>query len=274
MEFLREKSRIIRKNILEMIYNAGSGHPGGSLSTVEILVALYFQILNHDPGNPKMPSRDRFILSKGHAAPALYATLAECGYFSSDILNTLRKFGSILQGHPTKDVPGVEFSSGSLGMGLSFGNGMAISRNIDKHNYRIYVLLGDGECDEGQVWEAAMFAAHHNLDCVTAIIDRNGLQIDGPTERIIRLEPFADKWRSFGWEIIEIDGNNIKMVIEGLEKAKSIRGKPTALIAHTFKGKGVSFMEWMNTFHGRPLTNLEMERAFREIDESDTVSFN
>jgi len=264
-ERLGDKARKIRKHVINMLYEAGSGHPGGSLSCVDILTTLYFHTMRHNPLEPEWADRDRFILSKGHAAPALYATLAEAGYFPVEELQSLRKIGSMLQGHPDSEVPGVEVSSGSLGQGLSIANGIALAGKRDKKVYRVYTLLGDGECDEGQVWEAAMFASHYKLDNLTAIVDRNGLQIDGPTEKIMRLESIADKWRAFGWHVIEIDGNEIKEIIAALDDAKSILGRPTVIIAHTFKGKGISFMEWINAFHGRALNKEEMEKALEEL---------
>jgi transketolase len=258
---LDAKARKIRRHVLNMIYEAGSGHPGGSLSCIDTLTALYFRIMHHNPLEPGELGRDRFILSKGHAAPALYATLAEAGYFSIDELQSLRKIGSFLQGHPDSKVPGVEFSSGSLGQGLSIASGIALAGKLDKKKYRVYTLLGDGECDEGQVWEAAMLASHYKLDNLTAIVDRNGLQIDGLTEKVMRLESISGKWKAFGWHVIEIDGNKIDVIITALNEAQSIRGKPTAIIAHTFKGKGISFMEWIAGFHGRALSKEEMEKA-------------
>ena len=263
---IEKKVKTIRKHIVNMIYTAGSGHPGGSLSCVEILTSLYFSELRHDPTNPQWESRDRFILSKGHAAPALYATLAESGYIPQEQLCTLRKKGSILQGHPDKRCPGVEVSTGSLGQGLSIGSGMALSARMKGQSSRIYVLLGDGECDEGQVWEAAMLASHYKLDNLTAIVDRNGLQIDGLTEKVMRLEPLSKKWESFGWHVIEIDGHHIPEILKAFEDAKRLKGKPAVIIAHTFKGKGVSFMEWIGSFHGRSLTKDEMERALQELN--------
>lgn len=262
---LEEKAKAIRRHVLNMIYEAGSGHPGGSLSCVDILTTLYFHSMRHDPKALNWVDRDRFILSKGHAAPTLYATLAEAGYFPIEELKSLRKIGSILQGHPDNKIPGVEVSSGSLGQGLSAANGIALAGKLDSKDYRVYTLLGDGECDEGQIWEAAMLSAHYKLDNVTAIIDRNGLQIDGPTERIMCLESIAEKWRAFGWHIIEVDGNKIEEIIKALDNAKSIKGLPTVIIAHTFKGKGVSFMEWINAFHGRALNKEEMKKALEEL---------
>jgi transketolase len=262
-----EKSYRIRKHILEMTTEAGSGHPGGSLSCVDIFIALYFHVMRHDPKNPFWPDRDRFVLSKGHAAPTLYATLAEAGYIPIGELKNLRKFGSRLQGHPDRNrLPGVENSSGSLGNGLAIANGMALAAKIDGRSYRVYVLLGDGECQEGLVWEAAMFAAHYKIDNLTAIVDRNGLQIDGPTEQIMSVEPLASKWRSFGWNVIEVDGHDIPGIIEACEEAKRVKGKPTAIIAHLIKGRGVSFMEWVREFHGKTLTKNQYEKALEDLD--------
>jgi transketolase len=263
---LEEKAKRIRAHALNMIYEAGSGHPGGSLSCTDILVALYFHAMKHDPTKPDWEERDRFILSKGHAAPALYAILAEAGYFPTEKLCSLRKMGSMLQGHPDKErVPGVEVSSGSLGQGLSIANGIALAGRLDEKNTYNYVLVGDGECNEGLIWEAAMLSSHYKLDNVIVIVDRNGLQIDGPTEKVLCIESIADKWCAFGWNVIEIDGNQMGEIVTALDAAKTIRGKPTAIIAHTFKGKGVSFMEWISSFHGRPLNKEEMQIALQEL---------
>jgi len=264
---LEETARRIRKEALKMIAEAGSGHPGGSLSCADVITALYFYKMKHDPKNPKMDGRDRFILSKGHAAPTLYAALAECGYFSSAELRGLRKFRSILQGHPdSRLIPGVEVSTGSLGQGLSIGCGMALANKMDSKESKVYVLMGDGECDEGQVWEAAMACSHYRLDNIVAIIDRNGLQIDGATELVLSIEPIADKWRSFGWNVVEIDGHNMMGIIRALDDADRVRGKPTMIIAHIIKGKGVSFMEWIAGFHGKAPTEKELEKALNELD--------
>ncbi len=246
-EFIRELESIakkIRMHSIKMIYDAGSGHPGGSLSCADIVTALYFHILKHDPKKPDWADRDRFVLSKGHAAPALYAVLAEAGYFQVEELCTLRKMGSRLQGHPCMGkTPGVEMSTGSLGHGLAAGNGMALAAKLDRKLHRIYVLCGDGEMDVGETWEAAMLASHYKLDNVTAYIDRNKLQLDGPTEKIMSLEPLADKWKAFGWHVIEINGHNMKEIIHATNEAKGVKGRPTIIICHTIKGKGVSYME-------------------------------
>ncbi len=265
IKILDEKARTIRKHIINMIFEAGSGHPGGSLSSADILTALYFHTMRHNASEPEWIDRDRFILSKGHAAPALYATLAEAGYFPINELMSLRKMGSMLQGHPDIKIPGIEVSSGSLGQGLSIADGLALAARLDKKVSRIYALLGDGECDEGQIWEAAIFASHYKLNNLTAIVDRNGLQIDGPTEKIMCLEPIAGKWKAFGWHVIEIDGNKMAEIIAALDEAKTITGKPTVIIAHTFKGKGVSFMEWISAFHGKTLSKEDLKMALLEL---------
>jgi transketolase len=258
----------VRRHILESTTLAGSGHPGGSLSCVDILVALYFHVMRHDPKNPDWPDRDRFVLSKGHAAPALYAVLAEAGYFPVEELKSLRKFGSRLQGHPVRGtVPGVENSSGSLGNGLAIANGMALAAKLDGRPYRVYVLLGDGECQEGLIWEAAMFASHYKIDNLTAFVDRNGLQIDGPTERVMSLEPLAAKWRAFGWEAMEIDGHDFRSIIEVCEKAKEIKGKPTVVICHLIKGRGIRFMEWVTGYHGKTIPPSDLPKALAELEE-------
>lgn len=265
-KILKEKATEIRKSIVKMICEAKSGHPGGSLSIADILSVLYFSEMNVDPNNPKMENRDRFILSKGHAAPALYAVLAEKGYYSKDGLMTLRQYGSMFQGHPDmKKVPGVEVSTGSLGQGLSVANGMALNAKIDGLSYRTYVVMGDGEQQEGQIWEAAMTSAHYKLDNVCAILDFNNLQIDGNVDKVMGIEPIGDKWRAFGWHVIEIDGHNYEEIIEAFEEARATKGKPTMIIAKTVKGKGVSFMENKCGYHGVAPTEEEKERALSEL---------
>mgnify|MGYP001071093602 CR=1 FL=1 len=264
---LPEMAKEVRRDIITMIARAGSGHPGGSLSAVEVATALYFGIMRHDPSNPLWPDRDRFILSKGHAAPLLYAVLAESGYFPVEELSTLRQWGSRLQGHTDRTItPGVEMSSGSLGQGLSFGIGTALAARLDSRDYRVYVLLGDGECDEGQVWEASMAAAHFKVDNLVAIIDNNGQQIDGWNREVMNVEPLAAKWRSFGWHVIEIDGHNFDQIFSALDEAKLTKGQPTAIIAHTIKGKGVSFMENNLEFHGKAPTPEEAKGALKELE--------
>ena len=263
---LEKMARHLRRHVITMIATAGSGHPGGSLSAADIITALYFKAMLHKPGNPQWPERDRFVLSKGHAAPILYAVLAECGYFPVKELSTLRKLDSRLQGHTDRTLtPGVEMSAGSLGQGLSYGIGIALAGRLDNKGYRVYVLLGDGECEEGQVWEAAMFAPHHRMDNITAIIDHNDLQLDGRVCDIMGLEPLPDKWRAFNWHVLEIDGHNIKDILQALKKAREIKGKPTVIIAHTVKGKGVSFMEGNVDFHGKAPSPQETEQALKEL---------
>jgi len=257
----------LRRHIISMTGKAGSGHPGGSLSAVEIVTALYFRLLRHKPSDPGWSDRDRFILSKGHAAPLLYATLAECGYFPVDELLTLRQLDSRLQGHTDRTVtPGVEMSAGALGQGLSFAIGVALAGRLNSQPYRVYVLLGDGECDEGQVWEAAMAAAHFKVDNLVAIVDNNGQQIDGWNRDVMNLEPFNKKWQAFGWHVIEVDGHAFTQLIDAFEQAKSVRGKPTVVIAHTIKGKGVSFMENNPDFHGKAPNAAEVEIALKELE--------
>ncbi|MCK4247791.1 MAG: transketolase, partial [Methanomicrobia archaeon] len=229
----------IRRHIIREIYEAGSGHPGGSLSATEIITALYFHIMRHDPKNPKWENRDRFVLSKGHCCPALYAALAESGYFDVKELLTLRKLGSRLQGHPSMITPGIDICTGSLGQGLSIAVGMALGARLDSRLYRVFVLLGDGELQCGEVWEAAMAAAHYKLGNITAIVDRNRLQIDGNTEAIMSLEPLPFKFKAFGWHVKEVNGHNFNGIIDAIEKGFKIKGKPKVIIAHTTKGKGV-----------------------------------
>jgi transketolase len=263
---LEEMAKKLRRHIITMTAEARSGHPGGCLSSVEIITALYFRVLHHRPAEPHWTKRDRFILSKGHAAPLLYAALAESGYFSVNELLTLRKLGSRLQGHADRTfTPGVEMSTGSLGQGLSFAVGTALAARLDSQSYRIYALLGDGECDEGQVWEAAMSAAHFKLDKLVAIIDHNKQQIDGWNWDVMNIEPLGAKWRSFGWHVIEIEGHDFDQILAAFEQAESIKGQPTTIIAHTIKGKGVSFMENNLEFHGRAPNPEEAERALKEL---------
>jgi transketolase len=257
----------LRRHIITMIGKAGSGHPGGSLSSVEILTTLYFRVLRHKPRDPQWPDRDRFILSKGHAAPVLYATLAECGYFPVEELLTLRQMDSRLQGHADRTVtPGVEMSSGALGQGLSFGIGVALAGWLDSKDYQVYVLLGDGECDEGQVWEGAMAAAHFKVDNLVAIVDNNGQQIGGWNRDVMNLDPFPAKWQAFGWQVIEVDGHSIPQLIQAFDRAKKIKGQPTVIIAHTVKGKGVSFMENNPDFHGKAPNAEEVKIALKELE--------
>ena len=255
----------IRRHIVQMTAAAGSGHPGGSLSAVEILTALYFNVLKHDPKDPDWPDRDRFILSKGHCTPVLYSTLAEAGYFPVEELATFRKVDSRLHGHCHNSTPGVEHCSGSLGQGLSVGVGMALGGRLDGSEHNVYVLVGDGECDEGQIWEAAMAASHFGLDNITVVVDRNGIQNDRWTHEAMNLEPLPDKWRAFGWEVSEADGHNLQDMVEALSNASNRDGKRHAIIAKTVKGKGVSFMENNPEFHGKAPNPDELKAALVEI---------
>ena len=257
----------LRRYIISMIGKAGSGHPGGSLSAVEVVTALYFRVLRHKPQAPGWSDRDRFILSKGHAAPLLYATLAECGYFSVDELATLRQLDSCLQGHTDCTVcPGVEMSAGALGQGLSFSLGVALAGRLNSQNYRVYVLLGDGECDEGQVWEAAMATAHFKVDNLVAIVDNNGQQIDGWNRDVMNLAPFNEKWQAFGWHVIGVDGHDLTQLIDAFDQAKLVRGQPVVIIAQNIKGKGVSFRENNPDFHGKAPDAEEMKIALKELE--------
>ncbi|MCC3864298.1 transketolase [Terrisporobacter petrolearius] len=263
---LNEITNVIRKDIVSMICKSKSGHPGGSLSAVEILTALYFDQMNIDPTNPKMEDRDRFVLSKGHAAPALYATLAERGYFEKEELNNLRKLGSMLQGHPDmKKIPGVEMSTGSLGQGFSVACGMAMAAKLDNAPWNVYALLGDGEVQEGIIWEAAMSAAHYKLDNMIAFLDYNGLQIDGEVESVMGINPIEDKFRTFGWNVITIDGHDFDQIFAALDMAKDTVDKPTMIIAKTVKGKGVSFMENQASWHGSAPSEEQLEQALSEL---------
>ena len=266
VEGLKARALTIRRLIITMLCEAGSGHSGGSLSAADLVTALYFHQMRHKPEEPHWPDRDRFILSKGHCAPLLYAALAESGYFPKKELMTLRKINSHLQGHPDmRKAPGIEATTGSLGQGLSIANGIALGGKLDKKDWTVYTLLGDGEVDEGQVWEAAMFAGHYKLDNVIAIIDRNHLQVDGPTEEVMTIEPLIDKWISFGWHTIEIDGHNFYQIIEALNEAKQIKDKPSVIIANTIKGKGVSFMEGKVGWHGKAPSKEEAQKALKEL---------
>ncbi|MGL5641966.1 MAG: transketolase [Paraclostridium sp.] len=263
-------TRNIRKDIVTMIHGSKSGHPGGSLSAVEILTALYFDEMNVDPRNTKKEDRDRFVLSKGHAAPVLYSTLAQKGYFDKSELNSLRKIGAMLQGHPDmKGTPGVEMSTGSLGQGFSIASGMAMASKLDNAPWRVYTLLGDGEVQEGIVWEAAMSAAHYKLDNLVAFLDYNGLQIDGEVEKVMNIGPIGAKFKSFGWNVIEIDGHDFDQIFAALDMAKETVGKPTIIIAKTVKGKGVSFMENNASWHGTAPSDSDLEKALAELGGAD-----
>ena len=268
LEELQSIARRIRRDIVEMIGAAKSGHPGGSLSAVEILVELYFNRLRIDPKNPSLANRDRFILSKGHAAPVLYAVMAELGYAGTprDRLNTLRQLGSVYQGHPDmRFIPALEASTGSLGEGLALALGMGIAARLDGRSSRTYAMLGDGEIQEGQVWESAMAGAFHKLDNVVAIVDNNRIQLDGFVKDIMAIEPLADKWRAFGWHTIELDGHDFSAIQRAFDEAEATKGKPTCLVAHTIKGKGVSFMENNPKFHGTAPNAEEVKLALQEL---------
>ncbi|WP_026476655.1 transketolase [Alkaliphilus transvaalensis] len=265
-QLLKETATNVRRNIIEMLHEAGSGHPGGSLSAADILTVLYFHEMKVDPQNPKMEDRDRFVLSKGHAAPVLYSTLAEKGFFPKEELLKLRKIDAMLQGHPDmKGTPGVEMSTGSLGQGFSSAAGMAMGARLDGKSSRVYALLGDGELQEGLVWETTMAAAHYKLDNLTAFIDYNGLQIDGPNKEVMGIDPIADKFMAFGWHVIEIDGHNFEEIINAIEEAKATKGKPTVIVAKTIKGKGVSFMENQVGWHGNAPKKEDADKALMEL---------
>ena len=266
IEVLEEKAKLVRRHIIRMLAKAGSGHPGGSLSATDLIVALYYGKLRHDPKNPDWPDRDRFVLSKGHSCPALYAVLAETGYFPVSELDTLREFGSRLQGHPDKHLtPGIEISSGSLGQGLSVGLGMGLAAKIDNKDYRVYVMLGDGEIEEGQVWEAAMAASHYGMDNLCAIVDNNGLQIDGPINTVMSPLPIHEKWLAFGWNVVQIDGHDMAKILKAYDEVETLEGKPTVIIAKTVKGKGVSFMEGEVDWHGKAPNQEQAEKALVEL---------
>ncbi len=288
---LERTARRIRRHIVRMTTEVNSGHPGGSLSSVDILTALYFRVLQYDPKKPTWPERDRFIMSKGHASPAMYSVLAEAGYFPTEELMTFRKLGSRLQGHNTMGLPpGVEMSAGALGMGLSFSLGLTLAGRMDNLDYRVYCLLSDGDCNEGQTWEAAAATSHHRVDTVTAIVDYNHIQNDGfsdythfaqrdghgkrpggwvdeegHTVNILSLQPLADRWRAFGWNAQEVNGHDLTEIIDALDKAKQHKGQPSVIICQTTKGKGVSFMENNPSFHGKAATKEQLEQALKEL---------
>ena len=265
IEELEGIARELRRDAIETIYQAGSGHPGGSLSEMDILVALYFDVLRHDPSNPHWPDRDRFILSKGHACPGLYVVLAKRGYFPREELWSFRRMGALLQGHAHPRTPGVEMNSGSLGQGLSFAVGAALAARLGKNPYKVYALLGDGECDEGQIWEAAMSASHYGLNNLIGIVDRNRIQNDRFTDDVMKLEPLASKWRAFGWRVLEVDGHDIGQVRAALRQAGRARNRPTLVLARTVKGRGVSIMENNPDFHGRAPNKDEYDQAMKEL---------
>lgn len=264
--FKRQAAQI-RKHIIDEVFSAASGHPGGSLSCTDILTVLYFHEMRIDAGNPKWEDRDRFVLSKGHCSPALYAVLAEKGFFPGEELLKFRSIDSFLQGHPSmKDVPGVDMSTGSLGQGISAAVGMALAGKVDRKDYRVYSILGDGEIQEGQVWEACMAAAHYKLDNLTVFLDHNGLQIDGKITEVMSPESVTEKFKAFGWRVIEINGHDYVQIIEALEEAKKSRGVPTMIVAETIKGKGVSFMENAAGWHGSAPNKEQRDQALAELD--------
>lgn len=268
MNELQKIALNIRKNCIEMIYTASSGHPGGALSCADLLTALYFSEMKVDVQNPKDENRDRLVLSKGHASAALYATLAEKGFFPKEELINFRNIDSMLQGHPDmRRIPGVDMSTGSLGQGLSAANGMAMAGKLDGKDYRVYCLMGDGEIEEGQIWEAAMTASHYQLDNLCAIVDFNNLQIDGKVTDVMNVTPIDEKFKSFGFHVINIDGNDIDEILNALEKARNIKGRPTAIIAKTVKGKGVSFMENQAGWHGKAPNEEEYKIAIQELQQ-------
>ena len=259
---LEEKARKLRVAIVKTLHKSQSGHTGGSLSAIDIVTALYFHKMRHNPAEPLWDGRDRFVLCKGHAAPALYVALAEAGYFPVEDLMMLRRLGSHLQGHPdSKSTPGVEVCTGSLGQGLSMAVGMALGLRLDAKENRVYALLGDGELQEGQVWEAAMAAPHYRLDNLCALVDANALQIDGEVAKVMNVTPIAEKFRAFGWNAVEIDGHDMAAIIDALDRAEAVKGQPTMIVAHTVKGKGVHFFENKASYHGVPPSDDELPRA-------------
>ena len=267
LDELARHAKSVRRNIVSMVTAAKSGHPGGSLSAADILVTLYFAEMRVDAQRAADPDRDRFVLSKGHAAPVLYATLAEKGYIPHSELTTLRKIDSRLQGHPSiKDTPGVDMSTGSLGQGLSAANGMALAAKLDHKDYRVYALLGDGELEEGQVWEAAMFAAHYKLDNLTAFVDFNGLQIDGPVAEVMSPLPIPEKWQAFGWNVLVIDGHDYNQIYDAIQTAKTVKDKPTMIVAKTVKGRGVGMMENVCDWHGKAPSSEECAKILAEME--------
>jgi transketolase len=265
---LEEKARELRVSIVKTLHKSQSGHTGGSLSAIDMITALYFHKMRHNPADPGWKGRDRFVLCKGHAAPALYAALADAGYFPREDLMMLRRLGSHLQGHPdSKSTPGVEVCTGSLGQGLSMAIGMAMGLKLDKLENRVYALLGDGELQEGQVWEAAMSGAHYRADNLCALVDVNGLQIDGEVAKVMNVEPIADKFRAFGWNTMEIDGHDMAAILDALDRAETIKGRPTMIVARTVKGKGVPFFENKASYHGVPPSDEELPRALECLGE-------
>ena len=269
---LKQKAKELRKIIIEIVYKAQSGHPGGSLSEIDMLVALYSHKLKIDPKNPKWEDRDRFVLSKGHASPGLYAALADRGFFPKSELGRFRQLGGMLQGHPELSIPGVEFAGGSLGQGMSFSVGIALALKLDKKNSKVYVMIGDGESQEGVVWEASMAAAFHKLDNLTAILDKNQVQETGKTKDVMDIGDAAAKWKAFGWNVIEINGHDMGEIIKALDKPP-VKGKPTMIVSNTIKGKGVSFMELNYKFHGKAPNEEEYRKALEDINKIDVKKF-
>lgn len=265
---LKEMAKEVREKILIMTHNVNSGHPGGSMSLVEIMLSLYFYKIKYNPNDPLWDDRDRVVISKGHATPVVYLTLAKAGFFrEDDLMRGFRRFGYIFQGHVCSEVPGIEFNTGSLGQGLSAGIGMALSARYKKKDFNVYVILGDGEIQEGSIWEAAMFASHHKIDNLCAIIDYNKVQENGFVNDILSIEPLKERWEAFGWNYIEIDGHNFDQIFEALDAFTANKGcgKPTVIVANTVKGKGVSFMEYKHTYHGRAPNKEELEKALSEL---------
>jgi len=268
LKALKKQATINRKHAIDEVFHASSGHPGGSLSCMDILTSLYFNEMKIDPKNPQWEDRDRFVLSKGHCAPALYACLAERGFFEKEILNTFRGIDSILEGHPNMNhVPGVDMSTGSLGQGISAAVGMALAGKLDEKNYRVYAIIGDGECQEGQVWEALMAAAHYKLDNLVAFLDHNSLQIDGDIREVMNPEPLPEKFKSFNWHVIKIDGHDLTQIESALTQAKSVKNQPTMIVAETVKGKGVSYMENQAGWHGNAPNQEQRDIAIAELDQ-------
>lgn len=272
IEELQQKARKVREDIIEEVYSAQSGHPGGSLSVADILTVLYFREMNIQPENPDWEERDRFVLSKGHCSPALYSCLANRGFFPVEDLKSFRNINSYLQGHPDKNkVPGVDMTTGSLGQGLSAANGMAIAGKVDQKDYRVYCVLGDGEIEEGQIWEAAMAASQYKLDNLCVIVDNNNLQIDGTIEEVMSSYPIDEKFRSFGFQVINIDGHDIEEIIKAFEVAKNIKGRPTCIIAKTTKGKGITYMENQAGWHGKAPNEEQYQQAMKEMRQEGQV---
>lgn len=272
---LQEIAGRLRLDIIEMLHKAGSGHPGGSLSVIDIVTALYFARMKHDPKNPHWAERDRFVLSKGHAVPALYAVMAEAGYFPREELMSLRVLGSRMQGHPVNSaLPGIEACTGSLGQGLSVAQGMALASRLDGDKFHVYCVIGDGESQEGQIWEAAMSAAKFKLDNLTVFLDYNRGQIDGTVAEVMDLEPIADKWRAFRWNVLEINGHNFEEILQATDQARATKGKPTLIIANTVKGKGVSFMEHQISWHGSAPNKEQADKALAELRALNDLTQN